>query len=174
MLAWGAASTVVGTALLLDPVWAVATLLLPIAVLWVVGGLLDLGTAALRHGRWRWAWHLVRGVTQLMAASLVFGVPALIGRPVPLAGQYLLLAMAALFMGVADIGHAFHAAGQTGGTGRLVIGLAQMTIGLLLMANPVITFATLVTALAVQAVVAGAVMVVLGLSRWLARYAPLP
>lgn len=174
MLAWGVASTVVGTALLLDPVWAVATLLLPIAILWVVGGLHDLGIAVVRHERWRLAWHVLRGVMQLVAASLVFGVPTLMGRPVPLAGQFLLLALAALFMGVADIGHAFQTAGQTGGTGRLVIGLAQLTIGLLLMANPVIRFATLVTALAVQAVVAGAVMVVLGLSRWLAGYAPPP
>jgi uncharacterized membrane protein HdeD (DUF308 family) len=148
VLAWGIVSAAMGGALLLDPAGAVTMLLAPLAVFWLVGGVIEIG-----------ARRVLRGGVRLLAAAIVFASPLL--RPVmSVNAQLLVLALAALFDGIASIVEVLR---RGGSSNPLALGLVQMAIGLLLLANPIIRLATLITALAVESIVAGAVLIVVAL-----------
>ena len=132
------------------------TLLALIQVLgayWLVGGVFDVAQGVMgktKQDKSR-VWAVIGGIISIVAGFFVMGHPAISGL---MAGTYLAVFMgiSAMIVGVAQI---FSGRKGMRSLGSFVMGIFSLVFGLLVMMNPLITQAVVVTLLPFWAVLAG-------------------
>ena len=122
---WGAASIVVGAALLFAPVASALLLITLVAVFWLIGGIVDIVSALTHRGHY-WGWHVAAGALGVIAAFVVITHP-LAGTVVAVGTLYLLIASSALVSGIVGIFTAKRS------MGRIVLSLLQAVLAVLML-----------------------------------------
>lgn len=155
-LIWGIASIGLGVFLIAQPALSAIALVTIVAVFWLVGGLVDVVEAVMSrsHG---WGWHLAGGILGALVGVFVLGHP-LFGTVVTLSVLYVLIGASILIRGAIGV-----YSGLGSSFGRIVLGVLQLAIGILLLLGPLslLTLASLVQALGILAIAGGLSEVVL-------------
>jgi len=130
---WGVVSVVVGLLLLSRPISTALFLVQVMAVLWVVGGVIDLVSALLGRAGQHRVWRVVAGVVAIIAGLILLANP-FVGTLLVVTVQVYLIALAAIVNGVINIVGKFQG---LSGWGRVVLGILQLAIGVFFLFNPV-------------------------------------
>jgi Short repeat of unknown function (DUF308) len=130
---WGIVSLIVGLLLLSRPATTAFFLVQVMAVLWLVGGIIDLVSVVLGRAGAHRAWRLVGGIVAIVAGLILLGNP-FVGTLLVGLVQFYLIAFAAIVNGFLNIIGRFQG---LSGWGRLVLGIVQLAIGVFFLFNPV-------------------------------------
>jgi uncharacterized membrane protein HdeD (DUF308 family) len=154
VLLQGILALVLGIALL---VWPGVTLLLLvtfIGVYWLGTGILTIFSAF--TDRSRWGWKLLSGVLSILAGLVVLFYPLYSAVLLP-ALLIIFIGIWGLVIGLISLVQAFRGAGWGAG----VLGALSIIIGMLFLANPLVSAALLVLLVAVLAIIGGIVAIFL-------------
>ena len=147
VLLWGILSVIFGFLLLTQPFSTAIVLLQVMAIYWVIGGAIDIvGSVLRREGPW--VWRLIAGVVSVIAGLFVLGNELLaLGITVQL--LFIFLAVGAIIDGIVNIVAGFQARWAWG---ALILGILQLLVGIWLIANPLVGFASIVVLIPVVGV----------------------
>jgi len=144
----GIASIILGFLLLTNPAATAVSLVVFLGAYWLVSGVMDFVRLFTDSGQW--AWHLLLGVSGVVAGLLVRRHPLM---STVATGTFLvsLLAFGSIAMGVLGIIRGI----KEDGWGSIAIGVVNLLIGLWLLFNPLSAIVALPTVLGIFAVVGG-------------------
>lgn len=158
VLLQGIVALALGILLLAYPVGVLLVLTVLLGIYWMINGIFVL--ASLYSDRSDRGWKALVGGLGILAGILVLAYP--------LYSTFLLPTFLAIIVGVTGlvIGAVHLVRGFSGaGLGAGVLGIVSIVLGLILIANPFIAALTLITILAVLAIVGGALTIVFALWR---------
>ncbi len=149
----GIAAVVLGLLLLTNPAATAVSLVVVLGAYWLVSGVMDFVRLFTDSGQW--GWHLLLGVTGVVAGILVLQNPL---TSTLATGTFLvgLLAFSSIFMGVLGVVRGI----KEDGWGSITIGVVNMLVGLWLLFNPLKAFVALPVMLGVFALIGGAITIV--------------
>src|SRR5262249_38800683 len=123
---WGIASVLVGLWLFAQPVASAITLLTVLALVWLIGGVVDI-VGDVIHRTTNWGWRVGAGVFNVVVALFVLGNPVF-GTLTAVSVLYLLIAISALYNGLVGL------FGNTErSTARVVLSVLQIVLGCLML-----------------------------------------
>jgi uncharacterized membrane protein HdeD (DUF308 family) len=144
----GIASVILGIMLLVSPGVTLVTLVLFLGAYWLVRGIFTLGS--LFVDRTLWGWRLFVGILGIVAGLAVLNTPLWSAILIPAIG-FIVLGVQAIISGVVELFQAF----RGGGWGLGIVGLINLLLGILIVANPLIGVAVLPWTLGFFAIVGG-------------------
>ncbi len=157
LMVWGILLMVGGYFLLTRPASTTQILIEIMAILWLIGGLFDLIDSLTRRGQY-WVWRLVGAIVSIAAGLFILANPVL-GMIITIQIAFLFIAISALLDGIIGIFVGFRSGGGIH-WGAIVLGVAQVIIGVWLLLNPVEAMLALVPAFGLLLVVAGILVVI--------------
>lgn len=149
----GIAAIILGLLLLTNPAATAVSLVVVLGAYWLVSGVMDFVRLFTDSGQW--GWHLLLGVTGVVAGILVLQNPLI---STVATGTFLvsLLAFGSLIMGVLGIIRGV----KEDGWGSITIGIVNVLVGLWLLFNPLKAFIALPVMLGIFALIGGAITIV--------------
>jgi len=163
LIVWGVITLAIGFLLLLMPVGTALFLIQLLAMVLLVGAVVDLirATIAREEG---WGWHIVGGALAIIVALLVLGNPV-IGMITAINTLYLFIAAALLVTGFIGLFADRHTVMQ-----RLVLSSLQIVVGVIMLAAyfSVLPLSVLVQTVGVVTLVGG-IAVIASAFRWRSR-----
>jgi uncharacterized membrane protein HdeD (DUF308 family) len=130
---WGIGSLIVGLLLVVQPAITALFLVQVMALLWLIGGVVDLVGAALGRGDAYRGWRILSGIVAIFAGVVLLGNP-FVGTLLVVLFQFYLIAIAAIINGVVNIVGRFQG---VSGWGRFVLGIVQLAVGVFFLFNPI-------------------------------------
>ena len=128
----GVAAIIVGLALLFRPAPTTLLLVQFLGIYWLISGIISL--ASLFWDRTEWGWKLANGIIGILAGAVIIAHPLVSTLLVPTT-LAIIIAIGGIIIGVVGLIQAF----RGGGWGIGVLGALSILLGILLLANPVIT-----------------------------------
>lgn len=149
----GIAAVILGLLLITNPAATAVSLVVFLGAYWLVSGVMDFVRLFTDSGQW--AWHLLLGITGVVAGILVLRHP-LLGALAT--GTFLvsLLAFGSLIMGVLGIMRGI----KEDGWGSIAIGIVNFLIGLWLLFNPLSAIVALPIVLGIFALIGGVLTII--------------
>jgi uncharacterized membrane protein HdeD (DUF308 family) len=146
----GIAAIILGLLLLTNPAATAVSLVVVLGAYWLVSGVMDFVRLFTDSGQW--GWHLLLGVTGVVAGILVLQNPLI---STVATGTFLvsLLAIGSLVMGVLGIIRGI----KEDGWGSITIGVVNLLVGLWLLFNPLRAIIALPVMLGVFALIGGVI-----------------
>ncbi|MBV9359329.1 MAG: DUF308 domain-containing protein [Chloroflexi bacterium] len=129
---WGVGAVIVGLLLVSRPALTAFFLVQVMALLWLIGGVLDLLSVLFNRVGEHRVWRLVGGVVAILAGLVLLGNP-FVGTVLVVAIQFYLIALAAIANGVINIVGRLQG---ISGWGRFVLGVVEVIIGVFFLLNP--------------------------------------
>jgi len=148
LLLWGILTVIVGIMFFATPVMTTVLFIIFLGAYWLVGGLFTLGSLVV--DRTNIGWKIFLAAIHIIAGILILIYP-LFSTLILLSFFIIFLGAWACFMGCVHLYHAYRDAGMA------VLGVLSLIFGILLLAFPLVSVALL-------PFIAGAFMVVLGIS----------
>jgi uncharacterized membrane protein HdeD (DUF308 family) len=130
---WGIGALVVGLLLATRPITTAVFLVQVMAMLWLVGGIIDIVSAVFGRAGEHRAWRLVGGAVAIFAGLVLLG-NSVAGAFLVVTIQFYLIAISAIVNGIINIAGRFQG---LSGWGRVVLGIVQVVIGVFFVLNPV-------------------------------------
>lgn len=149
----GIAAVILGLLLLTNPAATAVSLVVVLGAYWLVSGVMDFVRLFTDSGQW--GWHLLLGVTGVVAGILVLQNPLI---STVATGTFLvsLLAFGSLIMGVLGIIRGI----KEDGWGSITIGVVNVLVGFWLLFNPLKAIIALPIMLGIFAMIGGAITIV--------------
>lgn len=144
----GIIAIILGIVLLFWPGTTLLVLVTFIGVYWFVTGILVIISAFI--DRTRWGWKLLSGVLGIIAGLIVLSYPLYSAILVPTL-LTIFIGIWGLIIGFAQVFQAFGGAGWGAG----ILGALSIILGLLILANPLVSAAVLILIMAIVAIVGG-------------------
>jgi len=156
ILLWGLLSIITGLMFLGSPVVTTEFLILLLGAYWLIGGFFTIGSLAV--DRTHAGWKIFLSGINIIAGILILAFP-LFSTVFALALFVIFIGMWGCFIGVAHLFKAF----RKRDTGSGVLGAISLVFGILLLANPLVTAATLPFIIGIFAIAGGVAAVVASL-----------
>lgn len=154
VLLQGIAAVIIGVLLLTNPNETLFALIVLLGIYWLIGGILDL--VGLFIDRSMWGWKLFTGVIGIVAGIVILRHPYWSSVLVPLTLTWV-LGIFGIVIGAVAIVRAF----MGGGWGVGILGAVSLVLGVILLANPLVSTVVLVYAVAIWAIIGGVVAIVM-------------
>ncbi|NDJ61129.1 MAG: hypothetical protein GYB67_08390 [Chloroflexi bacterium] len=161
ILLWAIAAIFIGLSLVTRPAMTLIIWVRILAIFWVVGGIFDL-VGSVMHRTGMWVWHLMAAILSIAAGLFILGINPMLGAVIAAEVFVLLLAINAVIVGGIHLYAGFR---RPRSVGQIILGIVQVLIAILLLANPVMTVVAAVTLLGIILIVVG-IMGVIGAFRF--------
>ena len=153
LLVEGIAAVVLGVFMFMNPVATTETIVLVIAVYWIISGIVSL--VSLLWDRSQWGWRLVWGVISVAAGWFIV-TDLTVGALTLLWVYVIILGVQGIFLGIAQL----VSAAKGGGWGRGALGALSLLIGVLLLSRSYIAAFALPLVFGALGILFGAVAIV--------------
>ena len=157
LIIWGILLIVGGYFFVTHPVSTALVWVEIMAIIWLIGGLFDLIDSLTRRGEY-WVWRMIGAIISIVAGLFILANPVL-GALFTVQIAFLFIAISALIHGVIGIFAGFKAGGGPR-WGAILLGLAQVIIGIWLLLNPIVGMLALLPAFGLLLIIAGILVII--------------
>lgn len=157
LIIWGLLLIVGGYFFVTHPASTAVVFVEIMAIIWLIGGLFDLIDSLTRRGQY-WVWRLVGAIVSIVAGLFILANPVL-GALFTVQIAFLFIAISALIDGVIGIFVGFKSGGGVRWS-TVLLGVAQVIIGIWLLLNPVAAMLALLPAFGLLLIIAGILVVI--------------